>query len=133
MADAYGSMGFLAHNNLAGSVFNELEVGNIIHVIRGDGRAISYEVNQIRSFQATDPGSPYSNFIDQKNGSLLSASDLFFQTYGIPGQLILQTCIAASGSDSWGRLFVIATPVDTVLLVQPEIRYMPNWWQSTSE
>ena len=133
MADAYGSLGFLAHNTLAGSVFDELEVGNLIHVIHGDGHDDPYEVRLIRRFQAIEPLNPYSDFIDEESGNRLTATDLFFQTYGVPGQLILQTCIAADGSDSWGRLFVIATPVDPALLVQPAIRSKPNWWLLTSE
>ncbi len=133
MADTYGSLGFLAHNYLAGKVFNELEVGNLIQVIHGDGHSTPYEVRIIRRFQAIEPLNPYSNFIDVESGSHLTATELFFQTYGVPGQLILQTCIAADGNDSWGRLFVIATPMDPVLLVQPATRSKPSWRQLTSE
>jgi hypothetical protein len=40
----------------------------------------------------------------------LSASDLFTQTYGVRNSLVLQTCITLNGLDTWGRLFILATP-----------------------
>ena len=64
----------------------------------------------MRSFQATQPTSPYSSFIDLSSNKTLSATELFTQTYGTKGALILQTCIASGTVDSWGRLFVIAIP-----------------------
>ena len=126
-AGSHGSLGFLAHNNLAGSVFPDLVEGDILYVIYGDAHTVPYEVSQIRRFQATDPGSPYSSFIDQADSTLLSAADLFHQTYGIPGQLILQTCIAAYGNQSWGRLFVIASPVEAADLDQAAAELHPYW------
>lgn len=129
MAESYGSLGFLAHNYLAGAVFDELQTGNLVHVIYGDGHAALYEVRVIRRFQALDPLSLYSDFIDEENGIRLSVTDLFFQTYGVPGQLILQTCIAAGGSDSWGRLFVIATPAEPVILLHSVSSSQPFWWE----
>ena len=103
-------LGFLAHNYLAGSNFFSLSGGGVITVVYGDGSTKSYRVANIRKFQALDPDSPYSNFIDLATGEQLSASDLFYQTYGISGQMVLQTCISANGNSSWGRLFIIATP-----------------------
>lgn len=103
-------LGFLAHNYLSGSLFFYLYGGAPITVVYGDGHTQSYRVSQIRKFQALSPDSPYSDFVDLASGSTLSATDLFYQTYGVGGQLVLQTCIAANGNSSWGRLFVIATP-----------------------
>jgi hypothetical protein len=127
MADSYGSLGFLAHNTLAGSLFDELEMGNLVHVIYGDGDIALYAVRSILRFQAIEPLNPYSNFIDEQSGALLTGSDLFFQTYGVPGQLTLQTCISAGGSDSWGRLFVIASPVDQVVLPRASSKNKSSW------
>jgi|GEM_PF-1015202 len=103
-------LGFLAHNYLSGSLFSYLYGGATITVVYGDGHTKNYKVSQVRKFQALTPDSPYSNFVDLASGSTLTASDLFYATYGVGGQLVLQTCIAANGNSSWGRLFVIATP-----------------------
>ncbi len=103
-------LGFLAHNYLSGSLFSYLYGGAPITVVYGDGHTKSYRVSQVRKFQALSPDSPYSDFVDLASGSTLSASDLFYATYGVGGQLVLQTCISANGNSSWGRLFIIATP-----------------------
>lgn len=110
MASSYGSLGFLAHNTMAGKIFPEIINGDIISVVYGDGQFERYQVIQMRSLQAVDPNNPYSSFIDLANNQALSGEDVFYQTYGVSNQLILQTCIAAQGNDSWGRLFVIAVP-----------------------
>ncbi len=109
-ASDFGSLGLLAHNTLAGAHFFDIRVGDLIVVIYGDGHTRSYQVTALRRFQAVNPNSPYSNFIDLDRGGALTYSDLFYQTYGVAGQLVLQTCIAAEGNDSWGRLFVLAWP-----------------------
>jgi hypothetical protein len=36
---------------------------------------------------------------------------VFTKIYAVKDRLVLQTCIAKDGIDSWGRLFVIAEPV----------------------
>ena len=107
-ASSFGSLGFLAHNTLAGSLFPKLAQNSIFTIIYGDGHQENYIVTQIRHFQALKPTDPYSSFKDLEKGKTLSASDLFYQTYGVSKQVILQTCIASNGVDSWGRLFVIA-------------------------
>ena len=104
------ALGFLAHNYLAGSDFFSLYGGAPITVVYGDGHTSNYRVSQVRKFQALSPESPYSDFIDLATGGTLSATDLFYQTYGVSGQVVLQTCISSNGNSSWGRLFIIATP-----------------------
>lgn len=104
------ALGFLAHNYLAGSMFFYLYSGAPIKLVYGDGHIKSYRVTQIRKFQALSPNSGSSSFVDLATGGTLTASDLFYQTYGVSGQVVLQTCIAKDGIGSWGRLFVIATP-----------------------
>ncbi|MEW6093550.1 MAG: hypothetical protein AB1531_06250 [Chloroflexota bacterium] len=110
LATAYGSLGFLAHNTLAGAQFSSIKVGQLIAVVYGDGHYTLYEVSQVRRFQATRPASPYSSFVDLSTNATLTASDLFYQTYGVKNTLVLQTCITSNGLDTWGRLFIIATP-----------------------
>jgi hypothetical protein len=111
LASSAGSLGFLAHNTLAGAVFSSILPGQVITVIQGNGQSLSFQVEQIRRFQAVSPSSPYSTFIDLENHKTLSATDLFLQTYGVEGNLLLQTCIASGDVDNWGRLFVIAAPI----------------------
>jgi hypothetical protein len=111
MAASYGSLGFLAHNTLAGARFTRIVHGDQIVVIFGDGHYAVYRVTQVRRLRAAQPSNPYSSFVDLAGGQTLSAEQLFFETYGVSGRLILQTCIAAQGIDSWGRLFIIAEPI----------------------
>ena len=111
MATKYGSQGFLAHNYLAGAYFSSLTVGSQITVTYADGSKQTFQVQEIRSFQATSPTSATSSFIDLATNKKLTATQLFMQTYGVKGNLILQTCIAKDNQSSWGRLFVIASPV----------------------
>ena len=110
MAAKYGSMGFLAHNTLAGEEFSKISPEMLIFIISGDGHFSIFKVREIRRFQAYSPSSPYSTFIDLSTGDILSATDLFKQTYMIQDSVILQTCIASGGIQNWGRLFIIATP-----------------------
>jgi hypothetical protein len=113
VASKYGSLGFLAHNDLSGVMFFELGKNDIIFVIYGDGTTRRYRVNEIRHFQALNPDSPYSDFLDLENGkALLSAENLFFQTYGQADHVIFQTCIENNGKRTWGRLFVLAEPAE---------------------
>jgi len=109
-ASAFGSLGFIAHNNLAGIQFPEIKNGDLISVVYGDGHYTQYQVTQIRRLQALQPNNPYSSFIDLSSNQMLTVEEVFYQTYGVSSQLILQTCIASQGLDTWGRLFVIAVP-----------------------
>jgi hypothetical protein len=109
LASSYGSVGMLAHNYLAGSYFSNLSIGSEIVVIYGDGSTVSYTVSEVRKYQALTPSSAYSNFVNLSNTSeTLTSSDVFYETYGASGALVLQTCISQDGNSSWGRLFVIA-------------------------
>ncbi len=109
MASSYGSIGMLAHNYLAGKYFTSLSGSSKIVVIYGDGKTVTYKVSTVRKYQALTPNSTRSNFIDLSNpDKTLTATDVFKQTYGNKGALVLQTCISKDGNSSWGRLFIIA-------------------------
>ncbi len=114
MARQYGSRAMLAHNYLEGSQFFDLKVDQIVSIVRGDGSTESYRIVDIQKYQALSPNSPYSNFVDlaHPEKEQLSVVDLFNNIYAVKDRLILQTCIEAEGEPSWGRLFVIAVPVD---------------------
>jgi hypothetical protein len=111
LAMQQGTIGLLAHNYLAGKDFSKLAVGQEIDIVNGDGSIRRYTVTHIRRFQALNPSSPYSNFVDMENGGAqLSSTDLFNQMYTGGNKVVFQTCIYANGNWSWGRLFVTATP-----------------------
>jgi hypothetical protein len=111
MANQFGSIGMIAHNYLAGSEFFDLNIGDEIDVVYGNGETEIYVIVDLRSYQALSPNSPYSSFVNLASPSVtLSVTQVFYETYGIAGRLILQTCIEESGNESWGRLFVIALP-----------------------
>lgn len=107
----YGTVGILAHNFLAGVSFFDLAPDQDVYVVYGDGSTIRYVIKEVRQYQALQPNSPYSNFVDLDTNASYSSTDLFYDVYGNQGNLVLQTCIAAEGIDSWGRLFVIAERV----------------------
>ena len=110
IAEQFDSLGFLAHNYLAGAQFFYIRGSDIIHVIRGNGHIDRYQVKEIRRLQALQPRDPYSDFKDLQTGTLLNVTELFSQTYAMHDQVILQTCIASEGEEAWGRLFIIAIP-----------------------
>ncbi|MFN3491076.1 MAG: hypothetical protein ACK40V_02555, partial [Anaerolineales bacterium] len=58
------------------------------------------------------PLSPYSNFIDLETEEFLTAEGLFNKVYRGDFHVTLQTCIEKDGSLSWGRLFIVAKPLN---------------------
>ena len=111
-AAALGVTGLLAHNYLAGAEFFKLAAGQDVLVVYGDGAVKLYRVTAIYRYQALDPYSPYSNFVDLSTGEMKSVGEVFTQVYAGGDHVTFQTCIANNGNPSWGRLFVIATPVN---------------------
>jgi hypothetical protein len=111
LAMQQGTIGLLAHNYLTGAHFSKLALGQEIDIVDGDASVRRYFVSSIRRFQALNPTSPYSTFVDAENGGTqLSSTDLFNLMYSGGNKVVLQTCIYANGSWSWGRLFVTAMP-----------------------
>ena len=110
MVSQYGSVGLLAHNTLSGKYFSQLAVGQEVQLIYGDGTVEYFVVAQILRFQALQPDSISSIFRNLDRNETLSASEMFNRAYVGENRLVFQTCIAAKGNASWGRLFVIALP-----------------------
>ena len=110
LASKVGSTGLLAHNYLAGQNFSLLEEGQEIYLIYGDGHIAAFVVTEILNYQAVEPNSTSSTFVDLENGSTLTHKELFQKVYDRPGQVILQTCISMNDSASGGRLFIVAKP-----------------------
>jgi len=111
-ASDYGVIGLLAHNYLAGSSFSSVVLGDVITVANGDGLGTQYIVTSINQFQALSPNSTSSKFVDLVTQEQMTAGQLFKNMYQGEPHMVLQTCIAKDGEPSWGRLFIIAEPVD---------------------
>jgi hypothetical protein len=113
MAAEFGTLGFLAHNYSSGTQFFDLDIGHVISVAYGDGSSRHFRITQLRHFQALAPADPNSDFIDlDHDGQRVSNNDLFYNIYAQQGRLVLQTCIEAGGDWAWGRLFVVAEPIE---------------------
>ncbi len=114
MAAGEGVTGLLAHNYVSGRHFFNLIEGQVVNVSYGDGAVKAYQVNRILRFQALEPKNPRSDFINLDTGERLTASGLFKQVYTGSHRVTFQTCIQQGTEDAWGRLFVIAEPVEKI-------------------
>jgi hypothetical protein len=110
MAAQYGTVGLLAHNHLSGRHFSQLQTGQEVRLVYGDGRIETFVVTEVLRYQALQPTSPYSSFRNLDKEETLSAEGMFKRVYFGDGQVTFQTCIEFGGDLSWGRLFVIAVP-----------------------
>jgi len=111
-AASLGVTGLLAHNTLAGAKFFKLAEAQDVLIVYGDGAVKLYRVAAIYRYQALDPYSPYSDFVDLSTGETKSVGEVFSQVYTGGDHVTFQTCIANNGNASWGRLFVIAIPAN---------------------
>lgn len=119
LAGQYGTVGILAHNDLAGTEFTQIKLDEYAIVIYGDGHEDYYLIDDIQKYQALTPTSTFSDFVNlDGSNEHLNAAQLFSRIYGIGGRLVFQTCLEAQGNASWGRIFIIGKPVnDPVLAV----------------
>ncbi len=108
----FGVTGLLAHNHLAGAQFFNLGLEQEINLVYGDGSFRAYRITAQHRFQALDPYNSNSNFVDLDTGATFSALDVFNQMYTGGNHVTFQTCITQNGTPSWGRLFIIATPIE---------------------
>jgi hypothetical protein len=111
MAARFDVIGILAHNYLAGRYFSNLIIGQEVRVVYGDGQVSYYAITAIYQYQALQPDSPTSNFVDLNTGARMTANELFIKLYQGGDHITFQTCIANGSLLSWGRLFVIAEPI----------------------
>ena len=110
MASQFGSIGLLAHNYLSGRFFSELAVGHEVRLVYGNGRVEYFVITEILRYQALEPNSQLSSFRSLEHSEILSAEQMFKRVYAGKRHVTFQTCIAANGIVSWGRLFVVAQP-----------------------
>jgi hypothetical protein len=120
IATEVGNIGLLAHNTLAGSSFSNIKQGGLIILVYGDGRIESFMAKSIQRYQALDPLNPYSEFKDLETQTTFTAEDLFNNVYRGEYHLTLQTCIENNGNTSWGRLFIVATPIEDKIIIRNE-------------
>ncbi len=118
LASRYGNIGLIAHNYLSGRFFSELNLGDTVYIMDGFGKRWPYRVTGFQRYQALNPRSPYSNFIDLETNQACSVNEVFKRVYAGSHHLVLQTCIKRGNLEEWGRLFVIAEPADDL---QPTI------------
>ncbi len=112
MASSNKVTGMLAHNYASGRYFFNLEQEDTVAVVYGDGSIKEYAITLIKRYQALSPKSASSEFVDLDTNEKLSAAGLFNKMYTGKHHLTLQTCIQEGNEDSWGRLFIIAEPVE---------------------
>ncbi len=117
LAGQYGTIGILAHNDLAGAQFSGVIPGQYAIAVFGDGRMEYFLIDSIQKYQALSPTSTYSDFVNlDGSNELISAGQLFNRVYGPGNRMVLQTCIEGNGDPSWGRMFIIATPATSQVL-----------------
>jgi hypothetical protein len=110
IASQYGNAGLLAHNTLSGGLFSQLAIGQEVRLVYGDGEVEYFIITQILRFQALQPESVSSSFRNLDRNETLTAGQMFNRAYLGERRAVFQTCIAAQGDPSWGRLFVVAIP-----------------------
>jgi hypothetical protein len=121
IATEVGNIGLLAHNTHAGSFFSNIKPGDRIILVYGDGHIESFMANSIQRYQALNPLSPYSEFKNLETQTTFTAEQLFNNVYRGEYHLTLQTCIENNGNSSWGRLFIMATPVENENIIQEDV------------
>lgn len=131
MAGTYGTIGILAHNDLAGAQFSNIKKDQYAVIVYGTGRLAYYIISDFEQYQALMPTSTFSDFVDLSGTrKTLTAGDLFTRIYGTGNRLVFQTCIAANGDPSWGRLFIIARPATRQVRMEISQSYYPNQFAS---
>jgi hypothetical protein len=107
-----GVTGILAHNYLSGELFFQLELGQQVQLIYGNGKVARYTVSDIQRFQKLQPSNPKSQYIDLSTGKEMSTDQVFNRVYSGKNHVTFQTCIKKGDDWSWGLIFVIATPIE---------------------
>jgi sortase (surface protein transpeptidase) len=100
-AAVFGAIGLLAHNNIAGRYFGDLELGDAITVTSATTTR-EYEVVEIKRYRIDA-----DMFIDLDTETKAGNGALMDEVYR-PGYVVLQTCIKKGSDPTWGRVFVLA-------------------------
>lgn len=108
---ANGVIGLLAHNFAAGKWFDELETGDLLYLIHGDGTYDVYRLSEKMQFKAINGKSVLTDFIDLATGEVRNVDEVYNQVYAGKPHLTLQTCIQQDKDLDWGRLFLLAEQI----------------------
>lgn len=113
IASKFGTIGLLAHSDLAGQEFLNMSMHQRVVVVQGGGKESYYEISSVKQYKVISPNNPSSNYIDigNPNAGTISETDVFRSVYGDDNRLVFQTCITAEDNQLWGRIFIIATPL----------------------
>lgn len=106
-------IGLLAHNFLSGALFFDLEKGQEVRIIYGDGYYDRYKISQAFRYQKTNPNGLKSDYIDLNSGKVYSTLEIFAKFYRGAKHITFQTCLQRNGLLNWGLLFVTAYPLNT--------------------
>jgi len=122
-------IGLLAHDFLAGEAFSDLQIGQEVRIVYGDGHVDYFRVNRLARFQALPSDSQNGNYIDVNSKIPYDARDIFSIFYDGDSHVTFQTCIPKGNDSSWGRLFVTALPVRSSQLmnIQSLINFLQTW------
>lgn len=118
MASEVGNVGLLAHNHLAGKSFSQLEIGQEVRLVYGDGTVETFIITEVLRYQALNPNSTRSEFRNLDDQVTITANQLFKQVYRGDRHVTFQTCIENNGNLSWGRLFVVAKPKSEIYTME---------------
>ncbi len=106
-----GVIGLLAHNTSSGILYYQINLGEQVEVVYGDGKVERYQVRSISEFQKLQTFNPMSDFIDLDTGSKLTSTQVFNRFYSGDHRLTLQTCLERNGDPNWGLHFIEAYPI----------------------
>jgi len=104
----YNVTALLAHNTFSGIHFYDLELGDEVTLIYGDGSVALYRIDAIEDFQKLEAGNPRSHYVELTTGQVMSTNDVFTRFYRNGPHLVLQTCLEHEGDYNWGVRFIKA-------------------------
>lgn len=107
-----GVTGLLAHNYLLGKKFYDIQIGQYIGIVYGDGTFERYVVTDINQFEKLDRTSLTSDMVDLETGERLTSTQVFNRFYSGEDKVTLQTCLEKEGKSNWGLTFITAEPVE---------------------
>jgi hypothetical protein len=110
-AGLFGTIGLLAHNFLAGKNFLNLQPGQDLILIYGNGKIEHFQVSEIADYQRLTLADIHSDFLDVDTQVRSSADQVFSKYYEVGHVLTLQTCLARYEVSDWGVRFITALPI----------------------
>lgn len=109
-ASALGVKGLLANPEQTGALFSQLQQGQDVIIINGDGSLLTYQVVATLEFQVVTPGDPNSDLIELQYKIRMPAEVVFAGIYNGTDRVVFQTNIVRDGITNWGRMYVVAFP-----------------------